>query len=100
MKRVLDDIQSGQFARDWMLENKVKLAQHPIEEAGVKLRDMMPWKPREPIVPSVRIPLPPAFGRVRKEEAIAKEWSASSAPRGCRSLMTNANRVHISPRSN
>src|SRR5712664_3429444 len=53
MKRVLDDIQSGKFARDWMLENKVnqtsfkatraKLAQHPIEEVGVKLRDMMPW---------------------------------------------------------
>ena len=53
MKRVLDDIQSGKFARDWMLENKVnqtsfkatraKLAAHPIEEVGVKLRDMMPW---------------------------------------------------------
>jgi len=53
MKRVLSDIQSGRFARDWMLENKVnqtsfkatraKLAQHPIEEVGAKLRDMMPW---------------------------------------------------------
>src|SRR6267142_5173727 len=53
MKRVLDDIQSGKFARDWMLENKVnqtsfkatraKLAAHPIEEVGVKLRDRMPW---------------------------------------------------------
>src|SRR5213596_2808389 len=53
MKRVLEDIQSGKFARDWTLENKVnqtsfkatraKLAQHPIEEVGVKLRDMMPW---------------------------------------------------------
>ena len=53
MKRVLDDIQSGRFTRDWMLENKVnqtsfkatraKLAQHPIEEVGAKLRDMMPW---------------------------------------------------------
>src|SRR5271170_5571041 len=53
MKRVLSDIQSGKFARDWMLENKVnqtsfkatraKLAQHQIEEVGVKLRDMMPW---------------------------------------------------------
>ena len=52
MKRVLADIQSGKFARDWMLENKVnqtsfkatraKLAQHPIEEVGIKLRDMMP----------------------------------------------------------
>jgi ketol-acid reductoisomerase len=52
-KRVLDDIQSGKFARDWMLENKVnqtsfkatraKLAAHPIEDVGAKLRDMMPW---------------------------------------------------------
>src|SRR5438128_7967024 len=41
------------FARDWMLENKdnqtsfkatrAKLAAHPIEEVGEKLRDMMPW---------------------------------------------------------
>jgi len=53
MKRVLEDIQSGRFARDWMLENKVnqasfkatrrRLAEHPIEEVGEKLRAMMPW---------------------------------------------------------
>ncbi|GAB0114037.1 ketol-acid reductoisomerase [Acidisoma sp. C75] len=53
MKRVLDDIQSGRFARDWMLENRVnqssfkatrrRLAEHPIEEVGEKLRGMMPW---------------------------------------------------------
>ena len=53
MKRVLDDIQSGKFTRDWMLENKVnqtsfkatraKLAAHPIEEVGERLRGMMPW---------------------------------------------------------
>jgi ketol-acid reductoisomerase len=53
MRRVLADIQSGRFARDWMLENKVnqtsfkatraKLAAHPIEQIGEKLRDMMPW---------------------------------------------------------
>jgi ketol-acid reductoisomerase len=53
MKRVLTDIQSGRFARDWMLENKVnqssfkatrrRLAEHPIEEVGEKLRAMMPW---------------------------------------------------------
>ncbi len=53
MKRVLADIQSGRFARDWMLENKVnqasfkamrrKLAAHPIEQVGEKLRAMMPW---------------------------------------------------------
>ena len=53
MKRVLADIQNGIFTRNWMLENKVnqtsfkatraKLAAHPIEEVGAKLRDMMPW---------------------------------------------------------
>ena len=53
MKRVLGDIQSGRFARDWMLENKVnqssfkatrrRLAEHQIEEVGEKLRAMMPW---------------------------------------------------------
>ena len=53
MKRVLADIQSGRFARDWMLENKVnqtsfkatrrRLAEHPIEQVGEKLRAMMPW---------------------------------------------------------
>ncbi len=53
MKRILDDIQSGRFARQWMLENTVnqpsfkamrrRAAEHPIEEVGQKLRDMMPW---------------------------------------------------------
>jgi ketol-acid reductoisomerase len=53
MKRVLDDIQSGKFTRDWMLENKVnqtsfksnrrRASQHQIEEIGLKLRGMMPW---------------------------------------------------------
>jgi ketol-acid reductoisomerase len=53
MKKVLADIQGGIFTRNWMLENKVnqtsfkatraKLAQHPIEQVGEKLRDMMPW---------------------------------------------------------
>src|ERR1044072_3189996 len=53
MKRVLADIQSGKFTRDWMLENKAnqtsfkatraKLAAHPIEQVGEKRREMMPW---------------------------------------------------------
>ncbi len=53
MKRVLDDIQSGRFARDWMLENRVnqtsfkamraRMASHPIEQVGERLRAMMPW---------------------------------------------------------
>jgi ketol-acid reductoisomerase len=53
MKRILNDIQSGKFTRDWMLENKVnqtgfkatrrKVAEHPIEAIGSELRAMMPW---------------------------------------------------------
>ena len=53
MKRVLEDIQSGRFVRDWMLENKAgtpsfkatrrRQAEHGIEEVGAKLRAMMPW---------------------------------------------------------
>jgi ketol-acid reductoisomerase len=53
MKRVLDDIQSGRFARDWVLENAAgqasfkamrrRGAEHPVEQIGAKLRAMMPW---------------------------------------------------------
>ncbi|PCI40949.1 MAG: ketol-acid reductoisomerase [Rhodospirillaceae bacterium] len=53
MKRVLEDIQSGRFTRDWMLECKAgqpsfkatrrRNAEHPIEEVGERLRAMMPW---------------------------------------------------------
>lgn len=60
MKRVLEDIQSGRFTRNWMLENKVnqtsfkatraKLAKHPIEEVGAKLRAMMPWIAKNKLV--------------------------------------------------
>ena len=64
MKRVLDDIQSGRFARDWMLENKVnqasfksmrkKMAEHPIEQVGEKLRAMMPWIKEKALVDKAR----------------------------------------------
>jgi ketol-acid reductoisomerase len=53
MKRILDDIQSGRFARDWVLENAAgqasfkamrrRGAEHPVEQIGAKLRAMMPW---------------------------------------------------------
>ncbi|MBI4733688.1 MAG: ketol-acid reductoisomerase [Rubrobacteridae bacterium] len=53
MKRVLDDIQSGRFAREWMLENKAnqavlksmrkREADHEIEQVGKQLRSMMAW---------------------------------------------------------
>ncbi len=53
MKTILDDIQSGRFASEWMQENAAGqpsckamrrgAAEHPIEEVGEKLREMMPW---------------------------------------------------------
>jgi ketol-acid reductoisomerase len=53
MKRILNDIQSGRFTREWVLENAAgqpsfkamrrRAAEHPIEEVGAKLRAMMPW---------------------------------------------------------
>ena len=53
MKKILADIQSGKFTRDWMMECEVnqpnfkamrnKSKQHSIEVIGKKLRDMMPW---------------------------------------------------------
>ncbi len=53
MKKILKEIQSGQFAKEWMGENeagckrfhelRAKGAAHPIEEVGARLREMMPW---------------------------------------------------------
>ena len=53
MKRILTDIQNGNFVNDFMLDNqagnpKLKARrraseEHPIEEVGAKLRAMMPW---------------------------------------------------------
>ncbi|HEV2558937.1 MAG TPA: ketol-acid reductoisomerase [Microvirga sp.] len=64
MKRVLTDIQSGKFTRDWMLENRVnqtsfkatraKMAAHPIEEVGERLRGMMPWIKEKALVDKSR----------------------------------------------
>ena len=60
MKRILDDIQSGRFARDWVQENNAgqpsfkamrrRGAEHPIEDVGAKLRAMMPWIAKNKLV--------------------------------------------------
>ena len=64
MKRVLADIQSGRFARDWVLENlagqpsfkamRRRAAEHPIEEVGERLRGMMPWIGKNKLVDKTR----------------------------------------------
>jgi len=53
MRKILGEIQSGQFAREWVLENQAgrpsflamrkRDALHPIEEVGKRLRGMMSW---------------------------------------------------------
>jgi ketol-acid reductoisomerase len=60
MKKVLEDIQSGRFVRDFMAENAVgqpsfkasrrRNAEHPIEEVGARLRGMMPWITKNKLV--------------------------------------------------
>ena len=59
MRSILKDIQTGVFARDWIVENQVNRpnfnrlraieARHPIEKVGKELRSMMGWleKPSE-----------------------------------------------------
>ncbi len=53
MKRILEEVRNGNFAREWIIENRVgrpvftalrkKEAEHPIEVVGKKLRSMMGW---------------------------------------------------------
>jgi ketol-acid reductoisomerase len=64
MRKVLHDIQSGKFTRDWMLENRVnqtsfkatraRMAAHPIEDVGERLRGMMPWIKQKALVDKSR----------------------------------------------
>ena len=64
MKRILTEIQSGEFAREFILENRAGQAtlkakrrigrEHQIEEVGARLRDMMPWIKANKIVDKSR----------------------------------------------
>ncbi|AHF03225.1 ketol-acid reductoisomerase [Marichromatium purpuratum 984] len=64
MKRVLEEIQSGQFAKEFILENQAGAsslkalrrigAEHQIEEVGERLREMMPWIREQKLVDKTR----------------------------------------------
>ncbi len=53
MRKILDDIQTGTYAREWILENRAgrpffysmreRERNHQVEQVGRKLRRMMPW---------------------------------------------------------
>jgi ketol-acid reductoisomerase len=54
MKKTLEEVQNGTFAKNWLLENKVgqpnfnglrrQSENHPIEKVGAELREMFSWK--------------------------------------------------------
>ncbi len=60
MKKILSEIQNGQFAKEWILENRAnrpvfnaltkKGESHPIEKVGEDLRAMMPWLKKQRLV--------------------------------------------------
>ncbi len=60
MRRILDEIQSGEFAREFILENQAnapvlkanrRLAdEHEITQVGDRLRSMMPWISKSKVV--------------------------------------------------
>jgi ketol-acid reductoisomerase len=64
MKRILGEIQSGQYAKEFILENRAgaptllaqrrNLSQHQIETVGEKLRAMMPWIKKNKLVDQSR----------------------------------------------
>jgi ketol-acid reductoisomerase len=53
MKKILADIQSGEFAKEWIAENRAgqenfqrmrkEQQDHQVEKVGADLRAMMPW---------------------------------------------------------
>lgn len=64
MKRILREIQTGEYAKEFILENRAgapmlkasrRLAsEHPIEVIGAKLRSMMPWIKKNQLVDKTR----------------------------------------------
>ena len=64
MRQCLKDIQSGEYAKNFILESRAgaptllsrrrMTAEHPIEQVGGKLREMMPWIKRNKLVDQTR----------------------------------------------
>jgi ketol-acid reductoisomerase len=64
MRRILKEIQTGEFAREFITENQAGAAtlkakrrigkEHAIEEVGAKLRGMMSWISENKIVDKIK----------------------------------------------
>ena len=60
MKKVLEDIQTGVFAKNWLLENQVGCtnflakrrmeSQHQLETVGAELRKLMSWNNKSKLI--------------------------------------------------
>jgi ketol-acid reductoisomerase len=97
MRRILEEIQSGTFAREWITENQAgrpvftalarRGREHPIEAVGERLRAMMAWlqKPRrEAPAAAAATATSPAVGKARSAGAKRSLRRARSTPRGIR----------------
>ena len=68
MKKVLREIQTGQFAREWLTEYRTGSVQfkttrrleteHPVEQVGASLRAMMPWIGKEKLLNNDQVNTP------------------------------------------
>jgi len=68
MRKILGEVQSGQFAREWLAEHRsgghnfARMRQadlhHPIEQVGARLRAMMPWSEEGQAAAQARVPQP------------------------------------------
>jgi ketol-acid reductoisomerase len=113
MRRILDEIQSGVFAREWIMENQAgrpvfsalarRGREHPIEVVGERLRGMMAWlqKPQRetPAAPAAAKAAGAATGRAGRSTAPAKAArrstrKARSSVRGVRARASAASRRH------
>jgi ketol-acid reductoisomerase len=96
MKQVLQNIRSGQFAREWIIENQAgrpsfnamrrQEANHLIEQVGADLRGMMPWLKggkQEPVAgsqqPAASAQPVPSAGSAQYHLETAATGTASSA---------------------
>ena len=103
MKQILGEIQSGEFAREWIAENRAggenlarmreEGAEHEIEEVGKDLRDMMPWIDQE----LLGLGLGAAPGRAVGRERVVSP-SGSLGRRGRRSRPCRRRRRRPRPR--
>jgi len=70
MKKILSEIQSGQFAREWILENKANAPgfkatrrrerSHGLEQVGQQLRRLMTWIDSKEVQPDGSVTRPNA----------------------------------------